>query len=339
MPLGRAHASVIMLRKLYRSIPGRLVGLYLALTVASLATITFLVYRTTHYILLASVEDQLRTVTAGKSDLIARWMNERQHDVGVLAKSEAVEAHTQLLAEGAAGDLSSRRRAVGTLLRLVRVQYGAYHDIKLVGVDSQLLASSRGGGSSTWEAAAPVGLAVRRGDPFVSEVYRISGSDGLSLVMASPVASEEGQLLGAVIATVDLDGVNELTDTTRLLTAGRAYHVDDRGVLIAHPDRKQLLRDDVARLDGPRAVVRGQSGVAQYLDGSGAEVIGAYEWLPRWRWGLVAEVGRDQALQPVRDARKDLLIIAALVTIAVLLGTLLVVRSIVGPLRELNRPT
>ena len=326
-----------MMRKLYRSIPGRLVGLYLALTVASLATITTLVYRTTHEILLASAKEQLRTVATGKSEIIKRWMTEREHDVGVLAKSEAVQEHAYVLAGHSAGDVESRRRAVSGLLRLVRDQYGAYREIKLVSADEHVLASSLGGADDARRVAPRMGPAIRDGQPVVSLAYRRPGSDALSLDIAAPIAAANGQLLGAVVATVDLDGVNELTDTSQLMAAGRAYLVDSRGVVIAHPDRKRLFRDDLAGLEGPRAVVSGQSGVVEYVDAHGVEIIGAYRWLPRWRWGLVAEISRDDALAPVRNARQSLVIISSLVTIAVLLGTLLMVRSIVGPLRELTR--
>jgi signal transduction histidine kinase len=326
-----------MTRRLYRSIPGRIVGLYLTMTVLSLATITYLFDRTTHDSILSSVESHLETITANKSDLVSRWMGEREHDVEVVAKNATVVDDTSQLVGAAPNDAPAARSSLGQLLRLVRDQYGAYHDIFIFDRHPQLLASSRGDGAPPELDDAALLEAVSHGRHYVSSAYLHPGQRTLALNLASPIETPQGELLGAVVAVVDLGAIKQMTDAMELMTSGEAYLVDERGVFITHRDSRRVLRDDISAAFGITEVIHGRSGVGVYRDYRGIPVVGAYQWIPRWRWGLVAEVDRDEAFAPIEAARRHLLLIVGFVTLAVFLGTALVVRTIVRPLRELTR--
>ncbi|MBI4701804.1 MAG: HAMP domain-containing protein [Deltaproteobacteria bacterium] len=323
--------------RFYRTLPGRMVGLYLAMACASLGATTWLFYGTTRDLILSSVQSHLRTIAATETDLISRWMQERVHDVDVVAKNATVIEHTSQLVAGEPETAPPARRALAQLLRLVRDQYGAYHDIFIFGRDKRLLASSRGDGARPAIDDALLFDAVRAGRQYASDAYLHPEQTSLALTLASPIETRDDELLGAVVAVVDLRAVNQITDSMQLMSSGEAYLVNQQGVFLTHRDRRRVLRDDISRVSGIAAAISGQSGVGVYPDYRDVPVVGAYQWMPRWRWGLVAEVDRAEALAPVDAARRSLLLIVGLVTAAVFLGTLLLVRSVVRPLRELTR--
>jgi signal transduction histidine kinase len=325
------------LGKLFGGIQGKLVGLYLALTIVSLATITFLFYRTAEGVLLQAVKSHLQTITENRAETISRWMKEREFDVEVLSKNEAVrEQLTRLSGADGAADTGATTRALRSLLRLVRDQYGAYHEIRAHGRDGRLLATTANQARDGGPPNPTMLRAIRQGRMQVSGVHRYLSSGSLAMDIAVPVNDRQGSHVGAIVAKVDLDVVNEMTSSMKPMGSGEVFLVDHRGLVIGHRDRRRVLRDRVSMLPGVGSVTGGHSGVGVYRDLSGVQVVGAYQWVPRLRWGLVAQVPRGEAFAPVFEARRDLLLIAGVVTAVMLIGTLLIARRIVRPLQALT---
>ncbi len=121
----------------------------------------------------------------------------------------------------------------------------------------------------------------------------------ITLVMPLPGAS------GRYLATeVSLKRVQELMERTRVGRRGIAYIVDDRGRLVAHPDRARVLRQDnvssipiVAELvpNIDRAAVGHTLTVVTDFTDEGHDLLGAYAPLGRLRWGLVVSEPREDA--------------------------------------------
>jgi putative nucleotidyltransferase with HDIG domain len=98
--------------------------------------------------------------------------------------------------------------------------------------------------------------------------------------------------------------VQELIEHTKVGRRGIAYIVDDRGRLVAHPDRARVLKQDnlssipivaelvpnIDRAAGGHALTV----VTDFSDG-GRELLGAYAPLGRLRWGLVVSEPREDA--------------------------------------------
>jgi len=324
-----------MLRRFARSIQGKLVGLYLLLIVLSLSTLTYLLYRSTQASLLTSAKASLEGATLNKTETISSWMQEREHDVEVLSKNGMVMAHlSRLLGDEPEGG-SRSRDALRALLRLVRDQYGAYHRLSVVTRDGRVAASTDSSMEGRALADPRLLASVRRGQPFTSEVHR--RGDALALEIAVPMEPATGPSPGAVLAEVDMGAINQMINSMQLLPPGEVYLVDRRGVLITHHDPRRVFREDLSRIHGVRQVIRGRSGVGEYASHRGVPVLGAYRWMPRWRWGLMAEVEQSKAFAVISKARRELLLIAGLVSVVAILGILLIARQIVRPLTGLTR--
>ncbi|MFC1706111.1 ATP-binding protein [Planctomycetota bacterium] len=320
----------------FRSLQAKLVGIFLALALAFLTATTYLFYKTTRNLILTSVRSHLQSVVDEKSDLIEWWMGEREHDVEVLAKNATVREYMSGLA-GVPTNGDGGREALRSLLRLTRNQYGAYHEIGLFDRDGNPIVSTNEAPSLPSGSQSLTLAAMRSGRTCVSEAYRRAGGSSRSLDIVVPVESSAGQFLAAVVACVDVGIVNQMTDAARLMPSGEAYLVDRRGVLVTQRDRRRVLRDDLSHVPGVSNVIGGMNGVDEYPNYRGVPVVGAYRWLPRWRWGLIAEVGQHGAFVSVLEARRNLLLIGGVITVAVCLAIFLVARRIVQPLRKLTR--
>jgi HD-GYP domain-containing protein (c-di-GMP phosphodiesterase class II) len=103
---------------------------------------------------------------------------------------------------------------------------------------------------------------------------------------------------------VSLRRVQELIERTRVGRRGIAYIVDDRGRLVAHPDRKRVLDQEnvssvpiVAQLvpNIDRAATGRALTVVTDFSDEGHDLLGAYAPLGRLRWGLVVSEPREDA--------------------------------------------
>jgi methyl-accepting chemotaxis protein len=177
---------------------------------------------------------------------------------------------------------------------------------------------------------------IREGRRHISELGQLKSSSSLSINIAAPMVVADGSVLGGILAKVNLEIINQMTDSMALMQSGEAYLVDRRGVFVTHRDRRRVFRDNISKVPGVKQVISGRSGVDEYPDYRGISVLGGYQWLPRWQWGLLVEVDSEEAYEPLYSARRFLIVIALLVAAAVFLGTFLIARRIVHPLRELT---
>jgi len=325
-----------MVKRLLSSIQGKLIGLYLLLVMLSLATLTYLFYQTSQAALLASVKSQLQTSIRNKAETISGWMREREHDVEVLSKNGMLIAQLAHLSE-LPNDAQASRRALRSLLKLVRDQYGAYHEISVLSPDGLVVASTTLTAEGRRVTSPAMRDAIRKGQRHVSDVRRYQDGPSLTLDICVPIEPEDSPTRGAVVVRVDLDVVNQMTSSMRLMQSGHVYLVDQRGVLITHRNHRRIFRENLSWVSGVKQVIQGTNGVGEYKSSHGVPVLGAYRWLPRWRWGLVAEVTQAEAFKPVSDARNQLFLISGLVAVVAFLGVLVIARQIVRPLNNLTQ--
>ncbi len=61
------------------------------------------------------------------------------------------------------------------------------------------------------------------------------------MMLATPVKSGNGRILGVLLARLDGDWLSQVTDDVKFGTQGYSYIVNNKGVLVAHPDRKKVM--------------------------------------------------------------------------------------------------
>ncbi|MCC8997665.1 MAG: response regulator [Nitrosomonas sp.] len=81
----------------------------------------------------------------------------------------------------------------------------------------------------------------------------------------------------------------------------------------------------------------GQSGGALTVDYRGKEVVAAWRYLPRMKWGIVVQIDVEEAFASVSEVHFIGLAILVLTLLAALLGAVLFHRRVVNPLKHLNQ--
>jgi putative nucleotidyltransferase with HDIG domain len=165
-------------------------------------------------------------------------------------------------------------------------------------------------------ATAPLlaaGLPTTGGPPRWSAVYR-AGRRGLAVMtVLVPLADPA---VGAVAAEVSLAHLQTLAARTRVGARGTAFLVDGTGRYVAHPDAARVLSGEraseeaiVSQVSRALAAPAGHqmARVAEFRDGRGQDLLGAYAILPEVGWGVVAAQPRADAFASVRRMQRTAL--------------------------------
>ena len=180
---------------------------------------------------------------------------------------------------------------------------------------------------------------ISDGRPFVISKMFLSEQKLPFATLAVPVEGR-GRILGVLVSETNLRGVWDLVDSIRIGKKGHVYVVSPEGSVIAHPDKKTILRRDLyAERTEVQAALRGERGSREYRDPEGKSWLGAYAPVPDLNWGVIVEQPTAEAYafaRTMRIASGGIVLVA--LSVALLLGITLV-RSMVRPIQELVRGT
>lgn len=198
-------------------------------------------------------------------------------------------------------------------------------------------------GSGKDRAGEPRFRDARAGGRYLSPVYfRRESEPYLTLGLAG-----RGRDKGVTVAEVNLKFIWDVISRINVGRASRAFVVDSRGLLVAHPDISLVLRktdlsatpqvtEARARSDAAGAGAAGNAGaIARGLDGG--RVLSAHAAIAPLGWLVFVESPLSEAFAPLYDSllRTAVLLVAG-VALSVLAG-LLLARRIVRPIRALQQ--
>jgi GAF domain-containing protein/HAMP domain-containing protein len=153
-----------------------------------------------------------------------------------------------------------------------------------------------------------------------------------------------GQEAGVTVAEVNLKFIWDVISQIKAGKAGHAYVVDGQGSLIAHPDISLVLqKTSLAGLEQVKAAVAGlpQPGerhdeVTIARDLQGRRVLTTYATIGPLRWSVFVEQPLEEAFAPLRASIQRTILLLVLGLGLSVLGSLLLARKMVKPIRALQ---
>jgi len=159
--------------------------------------------------------------------------------------------------------------------------------------------------------------------------------------IAAPDTSGDGAV---TLAEVNLKFIWAVVTEIKVGERGYAYVVDARGRLVAHPDIHRVLQmTDLSGLPQVRAALAQRDGtgaslesVESAVDPQGQPVFTAHAAISPLGWYVFVEQPRSEALAPLYASLSRHAIVLLLALGLALLASLLLARSMVAPIRELQ---
>jgi signal transduction histidine kinase len=305
--------------------------LFLALALLSLlvaAAVGALAYHQARSALRDEAMAHMRDVARERRARLESWFEERLGDMDLLTAQVEREL----------GGAEPDRQALQTQLDLLLGRQSAYRRCALISSRGSLLADA---GVSGPEHSLPdlpeLREALKTGDPVLGPVVLDPAGDPvMHLVRPLTVHGERrGALLAVMRPGRSIHPI--LSDTTGLGETGETYLVGADTLMLTpsrHMNHPPALTHTMPT-PGVHAALTGVSGGGIYRGYLGDQVLGAYEWLPRQRWALLAEIQVDEAFAPLRRLARQIVLLGLLAVLAALALAVSLSRRLSAPLVEL----
>ena len=126
------------------------------------------------------------------------------------------------------------------------------------------------------------------GETFFTDVYISSFTNAPTVTISVPIKSPGGQIVGVLASDISLKAVWEIAERTAIGTSGYVDVVDNKGTLIAHPDKERVLKkDSVAENTYVQSVLQGASGAVTADSTKGESSLIAFAPIKNYHWGVL----------------------------------------------------
>ena len=285
------------------------------------------------------VVDQLRSVLTLKRQEVASWASGLQLNLDIVLSGNDVATDLRTITHGDPQDEESRT-AHSRLLRQflwAAIRMDLFEELFFMDTDGTVLIST-----NTSHENQRLGLnsffteGLR--DSYIEEPSYSLSLNTMTVVASTPVVSQ-GEVIGVLAGRADLAGLNQIMiKQTGLGETGETYLVGSNHRLLTHlrlPD--YAIPDTYIRtLGSDEAIDHARTGFATYDGYAGDTVVGVYAWIPQLKVALIAEQEEAEALRSTRLILMIMGGVAMLAVVVVILAGIVLTRSIVRPLAELD---
>lgn len=264
-------------------IRSELILFFLFISVVPLSAVVYISYEHGREAIRDSLMANLLGATENTGLAIDNWMNARKDDIRVISQSGT--------------PLTMEKGQFRAFLNAIESEYqGVYTEFFMLDLNGNIVFSTlnRTGNAGKEQYF----IQAEGGKMYISDVYIAENSNSPEIVITNPVKNN-GTVAGVMAARVSMENLYGIIDKIDIGKSGEAFIVNKDGDIIFHENRSKILHDDIKNNLAVREVIYEKSGISEYVNYKGEEVLGSYYWLPIYRWGLVVEENRDEAYAQV----------------------------------------
>ncbi|HHT9140491.1 MAG TPA: sensor histidine kinase [Candidatus Tripitaka californicus] len=301
----------------------------------------------------------LESVGHKQGELVSVWMKERKTHVAVMAGEYLINSFLRFNT----GD--KEYQELTSQLQSIRDNFG-YKEISLADDQGKIRVSTREDLLGRSIAEFDYFREALKGNVFVTRVHPsalpIQNESGEmergvpTLLVSGPVRDDRHRVIGVVSLRVDVMSLSREMCRVKLGETGETYLVDENGYMITESRFTSTIREtglvkkrtalELKLVDpttgqltrGVQACLKGELGydVEGYPDYRGVKVLGFWQWIPEYNWGLMSEIDVDEVYRDLYELDRVLKAVAfafilVTVVVAVFLG-----RRLTAPILHLT---
>jgi methyl-accepting chemotaxis protein len=263
-----------------------------------------------------------------------------------LAKQMAVnpvviDAAAKVMESGLAQS-QAELKALDDLFVKLYEQVGSDYDLLFVADAQGAVISDSTGGSQRIKgvsvAARDYFQAAKTGKITVGKPVKSMASGKPVFVVAVPVKSAAGQVVGIYGSVIRLEDLSNRLTQVKLGNTGYPFMADGSGLIIAHPVKEHIFELNITNLEGMESITRQmtslQTGVERYRF-QGVDKIAGFAPVPAVAWSIAVTQDESEFMGPAYTIRNIVLGSGALFLILTVLGFLWFARSITLPINRI----
>lgn len=267
-----------------------------------------------------SLEGEIIQITDSASERIVSWIERNKLDIRNWSDQQIYKTAVKDSFVGKAARNSSNLQ-----LTKLKDDYKFYEDIHLTNQKGGVIVSSNP------ESIDKINVSGHQyfqkalaGEVFLSDVVKSKSSGSPVFMISSPVI-EKDKTVGVLVGVVNLNAFTRSSiDSIKIGKSGHAYIYDEKGVVVAHPDKAQLFKLNMKEFDFGREMMSKKEGLITYT-WEGEEKIVAFKSNKATGWTVGVGAVTSEIFAPLRKI--GALSIAITISVAVFLSLALWIMS------------
>jgi methyl-accepting chemotaxis protein len=177
---------------------------------------------------------------------------------------------------------------------------------------------------------------AKNGKVFFSDAYISATTKALCMTVSVPVLGTDGSVVGVVASDVSMKSVWDIADANVIGKTGYIDIVDNKGTIVAHPDKEKVLaKESFSQYEYVNKVINGQSGSIDAKSTVGNQSLVSYVPVEKYKWGVIAY---EPTMEVYASVINNSIVMAIIVLLSILISGFVALRlanSIVNPITTL----
>jgi GAF domain-containing protein/HAMP domain-containing protein len=244
------------------------------------------------------VENQLTSVATLKEAEIQTWLDDLLINLDVVATSSNLSDQLTAIMTSASADTSTYDSVLARLQWSID-QMGLFEEMFVMDLQGQVVLSTDEAQEGKVYARDTF-FQEGRQQPYVHPPSYSTSLEAVSVLAARPLLNQDGEIIAVLAGRADMDALSEIMlERSGLGETGETYLVGSNYALLTK-SRFEDAQIPYVRSDGTNmAIEQRTNGAGLYTNYRGAEVVGAYHWLPDFQVALLAEQETEEAFRGV----------------------------------------
>jgi len=249
---------------------------------------------------------QVAATLEGEMKFTAAFANRTQ----VKISAEAVSARG---VNGAADAVKMIRQDIKKRFDLLNANYAGIFITDTVGVP-YAEAMEAGEDLRGWDIPNHPGFleAKTTRKPISGDIVRSKSTNEPVIMLTSPIFAENGAFLGIVGSLLKAQVLTDMIVKRKIGETGYCFMINQDGVIVAHPDEKNILQLDLTKVAGmekiSKAMIDGRSGAESYVY-KGIDKVAGFSPVKQKGWSVAATQNADEFLADVLSLRNSIALI------------------------------
>ncbi len=305
-----------------------------------LATLGLLAYRSGRISLENSTFLGLMSTVIEKESALETWISEAQNQIANLAASPSMQERVAAIRTNLeSADISSiHDDLIRELAPLVGKEDTFAELTILEPVTGKTIAATNPKEEGTFKEDQAYFINGQI-EPYLQNVYFSLGCQCAAMTASAPIFSSTGKLLAVIAGRLNLEGMGLIIKRgSDLYKTADAYLINKSNLLVTQPSQiadAAILQRGIYT-DAVEQCLTGKSGSVLDTDYQGVPEMAAFRWIPIRNLCLVVKVNRDEALAPVGDFGRTLLITSGIALLGASVLAVTLARTITNPILALK---
>jgi methyl-accepting chemotaxis protein len=263
---------------------------------------------------------------------------EKKYAMTMAVEPFVVEAAEKTLTNGVEKSLSEIKLVDAFFAKALKQSGGAYELIILADANGNTIADSMGGALRDKKISIKdrgYFQIAKKGKPNIGEPVISKASGNPVVVAAAPIKTDSGDFAGVLGAVLKLDALSETITKIKVGKTGYPFMVNKKGFVIAHPNKKHIMKLDLTKLEGMESITKQmlaqKTGVDEYVF-KGIHKTAGFAPVPITNWSVGVTQNQDEFKATGRSIRNIIFVVGGISLVLTILGILLFTKSIMTQL-------